>query len=478
VWETGHNGESDVEFLLLIVGLVGVLWGGILFVRGNLMWGALLVLLAGSCFGHPFFNLPAGPIPITSDRLLLLALAAQYIAFRRFGWAQPKPLDRVDYALVAFLGVLFASVVTHDFTINKYKPASGLLFYYLMPLALYWIVRQAKIAERDVWTVFACFTVFGLYLALTAIAEWKGYWGLVFPRYITSPTFVEFYGRGRGPFLNPAGLGIYLGVAVSCVLLLLPRLNRIAQLGMLMLVPVLLLGIYGTLTRSVWMAVGAGLMLVVGLNLPKHWRLPIGLCVLMLGATGVVLKSDSLLSFKRDKNLSASEANESAKLRPIFLYVAWQMFQDRPLFGAGFQHYRESVTPYLSDRSTELELEKVRPYIQHNVFLSQLTEIGVLGLGLFLITLGLWTRDAWQLWVNRDLPLWRRECGLLFLVMLANYVVNGMFHEVSVIPMVHMLLFFTAGLFESVRPRPHAARARAALPSANWRPAAGVHAPA
>jgi O-antigen ligase len=225
------------------------------------------------------------------------------------------------------------------------------------------------------------------------------------------------------------------------------------------------------------MGVGAGMMLVVGLSLPRHWRLPLGMCVLMAGAMVVVAKSDSLLSFKRDKNLSASEANESAKLRPIFMYVAWQMFKDRPFFGAGFQHYREAAAPYLSDRSTELELEKVRPYIQHNVFLSQLTEIGVLGLGLFLMTLGLWTRDAWQLWTNQELPLWRRECGLLFLAVLANYVVNGMFHEVSVIPMVHMLLFFAAGMIESVRPRAQFARTSARVPSADWRPAAGLHAP-
>jgi O-antigen ligase len=273
-------------------------------------------------------------------------------------------------------------------------------------------------------------------------------------------------------------VGIYLGTCLCCLLLWLPRLNRMAQLAALALVPILLLGVYGTLTRSAWIGVGTGLMVVVGLSLPKHWRLPLGLCVLMAGATVVVAKSDSLLSFKRDKNLSASEANESAKLRPIFMYVAWQMFKDRPLLGAGFQHYREAAAPYLSDRSTELELEKVRPYIQHNVFLSQLTEIGLLGLGLFLITLGLWTRDAWLLWANQDLPLWRRECGLLFLAVLANYVVNGMFHEVSVIPMVHMLLFFAAGLIESVRPRAQAGSLRAPLPTADWRPARGLHAPA
>ena len=75
---------------------------------------ALLVLLAGSCFGHPFFNVPTGAVPLTADRLLLVVLLAQYVVYRHWGWTDPKPLAKADYLLGAFLVVLLVSTLTHD----------------------------------------------------------------------------------------------------------------------------------------------------------------------------------------------------------------------------------------------------------------------------------------------------------------------------------------------------------------------------
>jgi hypothetical protein len=104
-----------VELLLVIAATAGLLWTGVVFLRGGLVGGALLVLLAGSCFGHPFFNVRLEPLPLTSDRLLLAVLSAQYFLYRRWGWTDPKPLARADYLLGAFLLVLAVSTLTHDF---------------------------------------------------------------------------------------------------------------------------------------------------------------------------------------------------------------------------------------------------------------------------------------------------------------------------------------------------------------------------
>ena len=43
-------------------------------------------------------------------------------------------------------------------------------------------------------------------------------------------------------------------------------------------------------------------------------------------------------------------------------------------------------------------------------------------------------------------PLEVRQAGLLFLVLLCAYLANGMFQDVTIVPMVHMTLFFFAGL--------------------------------
>ncbi len=159
---------------------------------------------------------------------------------------------------------------------------------------------------------------------------------------------------------------------------------------------------------------------------------------------------ESLLSFKRDKDLSAEATAESVKLRPILATIAWQIFCDRPLLGVGFGQYKEENIYYTADRSYDLPLEKARRYVQHNVFLSLLAETGLAGMGSFVAMLGVWGFHAWQLWRTPTAPSWARQQGLLFLALLGCYLPNGMFHEVSLIVMVNMLLFFMAGLTEGL----------------------------
>jgi O-antigen ligase len=166
-----------------------------------------------------------------------------------------------------------------------------------------------------------------------------------------------------------------------------------------------------------------------------------------------VTQWEQLLAFKRDKALGAEKTAESVELRPILAVVTWHMFLDRPLFGCGYSQYKTEHLNYVSDRSTALPLERARGYIPHNVVFSLLTETGLVGLGLFVAMLTYWARDAWRLWRDTAVPLWGRQQALLLLVTLGVYLLNGMFHDVSVVPMANMTLFFLAGVTAGLRPR-------------------------
>jgi O-antigen ligase len=161
---------------------------------------------------------------------------------------------------------------------------------------------------------------------------------------------------------------------------------------------------------------------------------------------------ESFVAFKRDKDVSVEDVAESAKLRPILATIAWHMFLDRPILGCGYGQYIQESPAYLSDRSGDLPLEKARPYVQHNVFLALLTETGLLGMGLFIALLASWTHTAWRLWRNELGPAWVRQMGLLFLALMGIYLPNAMLHDVSIIPMVNMLLFFSSGAIMGLTP--------------------------
>ena len=145
-----------------------------------------------------------------------------------------------------------------------------------------------------------------------------------------------------------------------------------------------LAAIYATLTRSVWMSGMLTLALVVGLAIPWNWRLPIlGVGLLLAGAVFPRNGSD-WWTFKRDRNLSAEKTAESVELRPCWPKSPGICFSIIRFSAADTRNTRREHVNYLSDRSSELVLEKGRGYIPHNVVFSLLTETGLIGLGMFL----------------------------------------------------------------------------------------------
>lgn len=437
--------------LLAIVALVAAVWTIVVFRRGGLVTACLLVLAAGICFGPFFFSQSAGPVQISIDRALWAALIVYYAIARVTGVTAQRPLTRADLLLGAFYLVVVANVIAFDYRHADARPLSQLLFYHLLPVGIYWVARQADYTKRTVVGMLTALAVFGVYLGITAVAETHGMRSLVFPRYIASPDNLEFLGRARGPLMNPAGAGILLGLCLGAVVLLWPNTGRVGRVVLSAVAALLLAGVYSTMTRTAWLGAGLGVFVICGLAMPRRLRLPaVAACVLVAGVVGAT-QWESLLNFQRDKGQAASDTADSVKLRPILAMVALKMFADRPLTGCGFAHYEEAHDQYLNDRPLGLPLEKAQPYIQHNVLLNFLVELGLVGAGLFTIVLALWVRDAWLLWNQAAQPEWMRQSALLFLAFFANYFVNGMFHDVTLMPMINMLLYFLAGMIVAIR---------------------------
>ncbi len=441
-----------MELLFLMLALASIVWGGILLLRGGLMAGCLLLLLAGSCFGHAFWNMPLGPAPLTLDRLLWGVLIVQFLLLWKFRQVDHKPWGAAEWLLTAFIVVLGYSTFSHDWQVDHNRPAATFVFFYFMPFVFYWVARQMPITERGLWWTWGGLAVFGMYLAVTAIAEVKEQWWMVFPKYIGFRSYAEYFGRGRGPYLNPTGAGIMLTAGLVACWMWWPRATGIGRVAIVGITALLATGAYFTLTRSVWMGAALAATIVVGLTLPRTWRWPAVLAISLCGVVLLATRWESLMSFKRDKDVSAEDVADSATLRPILAAVAWEMFLDRPLLGCGYGQYKLAHNFYLAERKFGLNLEKARPYVQHNTFLSLLTETGLIGLALFAGMLAVWSLSAWRLW-RSQCPLAVRQWGLFFLAFLSAYIVNGMFHDTSLIPNQNMFLFFVGALTSGLTAR-------------------------
>jgi hypothetical protein len=66
-------------------------------------------------------------------------------------------------------------------------------------------------------------------------------------------------------------------------------------------------------------------------------------------------------------------------------------------------------------------------------------------MGLFVALLATWLRSAWRLCGSDVAPEGARQLGLLLMALLGVYLPNAMSHDVSIIPMANMILFFFGG---------------------------------
>lgn len=436
-----------MELVVVLLALVGAVWGGLLLWRGGLAAGVLLLLLAGICFGMPMAKWQLGPLPLTTDRLLLPLVAVQYLIWRRWGWTNRTSLTRSEWLAAAFVAVLSLSTFSADWSREGYQPVAWLVLSYLMPATIYWIARETPWEGPTPKRVLVCVSVFSVYLAITTIAEQREWWPIVFPRYIaeTARESGEWIGRGRGPLLHPIGNGLLLSIGLAALLCAWPHVGRGGKAAVAAASLLVLAAVAATLTRSVWLGAAGGLAVVGALVVPRRVRLPLLGGGMLAAALVLGVFWDQVMNYKRERHLSAAAAAESAQLRPILAAIAWEMFLDRPLLGCGYAQYAREHLQYTADRDGELPLEKGRGYVAHNVFLSLLAETGLVGLGLFTALLAGWAVQAWRLWRQTAAPLAARQMGLVFLAALTAYVVNGLFHDVALVAMANPCLFAVAG---------------------------------
>lgn len=434
-----------MSLLIALFAIAALIWMVPVVQRGRLLVIATGVLIVGTLFG-PYFYAIDGPIQLSLDRILWASLFGLAVIGWRFGQVRIPSPTRMDWVVGGIVVWFLLSALRGGPDPPKITPEARWLFYVAMPAGMYLIARIIRPHLQDIHWLFAALVGLGLYLSITALFEVFGLHGLVFPRYIVDGESWQFFGRGRGPLMNPTGNGLIISIALTAASIGFIEADRKGKLLYGVALLILFSGLYATLTRSAWLG-GVASLAIIGFVYAPRWLRVLGMAalVLMIGAAAIGVK-DQVVRMKRDKNLTAADAEKSVKLRPLLAVVAWEMFKDRPLSGHGFGRYGQTKARFHTNRGYGLPLEQARDYVQHNVFLSVLVDTGMIGLGLMLSWMVMIAGVAWTLARNLLSTRESRAIGLLILGTLAAYGCNGMFHDIMIIPMVHMFLFFLAGV--------------------------------
>lgn len=427
------------------------IWAGVFLPRVTPLVFGMAAIAIGAVFGPEYFSIKAGPLPATVDRVLWIVLFGLVIRDRfRQTNGQLFSFSPIDFVLLTFVCVLMYSTFTHDWRRSENLPLGRLLFFQLIPISFFWIGRHTRFTERDL-KKFAWVAVgFGIYLAFTGLAEKLGLHGLVFPQYIVHNENIEFFGRARGPFINPVGNGLVLLFCLSCCCLIWKEASQATRSFVLAVAGLMVLGIACTMTRSVWLALVLSAGVTVWFCFPVAAR---GLLITSGAVAAVVVVfvlTPYLNNFKRDEYVSQSDMQESLSIRPMLFAVAYEMGKENPMWGHGYGQYKKVSAKYHRTGSWDQPLQSVRPYLQHNIFLAYFAELGLIGLALAVGIFGCFLQQSFRLAACEKLKSPHRIFCLISMMFTLNMVVNGMFHDVSLIVVVGSLYFYVNGLTYSI----------------------------
>ncbi len=222
----------------------------------------------------------------------------------------------------------------------------------------------------------------GWYLSITAILEGFGLRSMVWPAYINDPTVGLHFERARGPFVESTGMGLSLLGCYACAVVAVFTWKRTGlRILAALLLPAALLGMLFTLTRAVWLA--AVVSSAVGILMhPRARRY-----TLHLGLAGVMVILLALVTVPGLSDAVTERRNERVAVWDRFNSneAAIQAFADKPLTGIGWGLFAKRSDPYLW-QSDNYPLTGHRIEV-HNVLLSRLAEIGLLGTVPWLLTL-------------------------------------------------------------------------------------------
>lgn len=317
----------------------------------------------------------------------------------------------------------------------------------LAPVIGYLFAKQYITEERQLKVLFGFFVTVSLYFWITCVGERFDITAIVWPKSILNRDIgVSWYGRSRGPFLQPALTGQMLGWYIMVQLFLLTRrMTPAFKLLLVVNIAMCAVGMLFTYTRGPWLATAVGLV-VMGALRPSYRKLVVG-----AGVAGALLLATDFLQPGNDEFLEERLATTNTiDNRLGFFATATRMIQEKPLFGVGYFQYLKLAPQY--NQGTYIPFygfvkkEAGANVAIHDIYIGRAAEEGLVSLAMFLGLIGAITaifRLRWREvedggWFDRDFLGLAAGVCISYLV-LGLIIDHRYFDLINVIP-----LFFAA----------------------------------
>jgi len=319
----------------------------------------------------------------------------------------------------------------------SYDPGGSTTFflnYYLKALIIFWLVSHVVNSTERLRQVFWLLTLMAIPLALTGIEHFFS--GV----YLAAPTGFERISGYEAPLTaNPNDLALMLNIVLPLTIALLLTVRR-ASLRLVLLVAI------GFSSAAVLVTFSrAGFLTLASLLLLYCWKfrrrrqrrwvwglVPLIIIGVMLVGPAYLDRLATITDIEADKTYSAQE-------RWSDMTAAARFTRDHPIFGAGIG---QNVHATKEERGPDGGLV-------HNVYLQYAAELGLPGVGLFILLFILCFKSA------AFVRQWGKEkedrevfyIGEAIQLSLVAFGISAMFHPVA----YHVHFYYLAGLAVAAR---------------------------
>ena len=330
-----------------------------------------------------------------------------------------RKLPKLGWPELAMAGYILASVFSIVFT-NDDVWATLFHFYdrVFIPMSLYLLVRLTTPDERDLKRLMPIVIFILVTQSIIGILSW------VMPSVLPSAWLNRVGLRTTGSL---RAYSVFSTTMIFAGLLLLQdamhQKRTLIRFGYISLFILSVFMVFLSFSRGSWLA---GMLVIMGLIYlyPRFvLRLILFATFILSLALGSGLLNDQLSW--ASQRLYSDGSEESALSRLPIYYAAYRMFQAKPLSGWGYGNF-DRYDRQFQERVGDL-VNAQKDHASHNVYLTLISEQGIIGFTLFLSPMFWWLIKAYIFYPNMpDQGFWGRKLMVVFwLVIIAHITVNN-----------------------------------------------------
>ena len=282
--------------------------------------------------------LPAGIPDLTYERVLILLLLGIVVVEAALFKRQLMKVTPLDILVMCYVIAQMSSRLFVLWFGGLGEPdLDGFVNIVLIPVALYWLVKNLLVTKQQLFWFLNAFVIGCLLICFTGLYEQAVGQKLFFVSASLGGTELPYEWqdivgmRASGALINPAIYGATLGMGILTGFACLPYIKRkLLQVTFVAISLILIFGVFASYTRSAWVSVFSVLFIAQFLiNKMWHKTLPIiGLAIPLLALLWSLIPQSSAI-------LSRAMTIDTINTRFNLIILGWEKFLEKPILGWG-----------------------------------------------------------------------------------------------------------------------------------------------